>query len=172
MPVDVIQRNLDGMAAVKLNVFHWHLSDNQGFRVESKRIPSCRNWARTAYFYTQDEVREVIAYARDRGIRVLPEFDIPGHSTAWLAGYPELAAGPVRSHWPHLGHFRSRDGPHARDTYQFLDGFIGEMAKLFPDEYFHIGGDEVNGQGMGHEPAHHHFQAAHQMQRGRHPKQS
>ena len=96
MPVAVVLRNLDAMAAVKLNVFHWHLSDDQGFRVESKRFPRCRQWARTAISTRRTKFAQVVAYARDRGIRVVPEFDIPGHTQSWFAGYPELAsrAGP------------------------------------------------------------------------------
>ncbi len=94
IPLDVLKRNLDGMAAVKLNVFHWHLSDNQGFRVESKKFPKLQEMGSDGLYYTQDEVRDLIAYARERGIRVVPEFDMPGHSTAWFVGYPELASGP------------------------------------------------------------------------------
>jgi hexosaminidase len=147
MPLDVILRNLDAMAAVKLNVFHWHLSDNQGFRVESKRYPKLQSQGSDHLFYTQAEVTSVIAYARDRGIRVVPEFDIPGHSTAWLVGYPELAAGKgpfeIGRTW---GIFDPVMDPTAEYTYNFLDNFIAEMAALFPDAYFHIGGDEVNGR--------------------------
>ena len=94
MPVEVIKRNLDGMAAVKLNVFHWHLSDDQGFRIESKRFPKLQQLGSDGHYYTQQQVRDVIAYARDRGIRVVPEFDIPGHTTSWLVGYPQLASAP------------------------------------------------------------------------------
>ncbi|PYX71355.1 MAG: beta-N-acetylhexosaminidase, partial [Acidobacteria bacterium] len=94
IPLGVLKRNLDGMAAVKLNVFHWHLSDNQGFRVESKKFPKLHELGSDGLYYTQDEVRELIAYARERGIRVVPEFDMPGHSTAWFVGYPELASAP------------------------------------------------------------------------------
>jgi hexosaminidase len=147
IPLDVLKRNLDGMAAVKLNVFHWHLSDNQGFRVESKKFPKLQEMGSDGLFYTQDEVRELIAYARDRGIRVVPEFDMPGHSTAWFVGYPELASGPgpykIERKW---GVFDPAMDPTQERTYKFLDSFIGEMAKLFPDQYFHIGGDEVNGK--------------------------
>ena len=91
IPLDVLKRNLDGMAAVKLNVFHWHLSENQGFRIESKKFPKLQEMGSDGLYYTQDEVRDLIAYARDRGIRVVPEFDMPGHSTAWFVGYPEAS---------------------------------------------------------------------------------
>jgi len=147
IPLDVLKRNLDGMAAVKLNVFHWHLSDNQGFRVESKKFPKLQEMGSDGLYYTQEEVRDLIAYARDRGIRVVPEFDTPGHSTAWFVGYPELASGPglyqIERKW---GVFDPAMDPTQERTYKFLDSFIGEMAKLFPDQYFHIGGDEVNGK--------------------------
>ena len=147
IPLDVLKRNLDGMAAVKLNVFHWHLSENQGFRVESKKFPKLQEMGSDGLYYTQDEVRDLIVYAHDRGIRVVPEFDMPGHSTAWFVGYPELAGGPgpyqIERKW---GVFDPAMDPTQERTYKFLDGFIGEMAQLFPDQYFHIGGDEVSGK--------------------------
>jgi hexosaminidase len=86
-PVPVIERTLDGMAAAKLNVFHWHLSDDQGFRAESKKFPKLTGVASDGQFYTQDEMREVVAYAAARGIRVVPEFDMPGHGTSWILAY-------------------------------------------------------------------------------------
>jgi hexosaminidase len=147
MPMDVVKRNLDGMAAVKLNVFHWHLSDDQGFRVESKRFPKLQQLGSDGLYYTQEQVREVIAYARDRGIRVVPEFDVPGHTTSWLVGYPELASAPgpyqIERNW---GVFDATMDPTRESTYQFLDAFIGEMAALFPDPFLHVGGDEVTGK--------------------------
>ncbi len=147
MPLDVVLRNLDGMTAVKLNVFHWHLSDDQGFRVESKVFPKLHGMGSDGQYYTQDQVRQVVAYARERGIRVVPEFDMPAHTTAWFVGYPELASAPgpyeIGRTW---GIFAPAIDPTRESTYNFLDRFIGEMAGLFPDPYFHIGGDEVNGQ--------------------------
>jgi hexosaminidase len=147
MPVEVIKRNLDGMEAVKFNVLHWHLSDDQGFRVESKRFPKFQQLASDGLYYTQDQIREVIAYARDRGIRVVPEFDLPGHTTSWFVAYPELASSPgaYRIARVYGVHDAAMD-PTRDHTYHFLDDFIGEMSRLFPDEYFHIGGDEVNGK--------------------------
>jgi hexosaminidase len=143
-PVEVITRTLDAMAAVKLNVLHWHLSEDQGFRIESKRWPRLQEMGSEGHYYTQDQVRSVVAYARERGIRVVPEFDTPGHSTSWLVGYPELGAFPgpfelVRE-W---GIFDNVLDPTRDRLYEFLDAFFGEMAGLFPDEYVHIGGDEV-----------------------------
>src|SRR2546422_6076293 len=147
IPLDVIRRNLDGMEAVKMNVFHWHLSENQGFRAESKRLPKLHELGSDGLYYTQEEIRDLIAYARDRGIRVVPEFDLPGHSTAWFVGHPELASGPgpyqIERRW---GVFDPAFDPTSERTYRFLDEFIGEMAKLFPDQFFHVGGDEVNGK--------------------------
>ena len=147
MPVEVIKRNLDGMEAVKLNVLHWHLSDDHGFRVESKRFPKLQQLASDGQYYTQDQIRDVIAYARDRGIRVVPEFDVPGHTTSWFVAYPDLATnpGPYQIARVYGVHDAAMD-PTRDHTYHFLDDFIGEMSRLFPDEYFHIGGDEVNGK--------------------------
>ena len=146
-PVEVIKRNLDAMEAVKLNVFHWHLSDDQGFRMESKAFPKLHRVGSEGNFYTQSEVKDIIAYARDRGIRVIPEFDMPGHATAILAAYPELASAPgpypIERFW---GVFDPSLDPTSRRVYSFLNSFIGEIAAIFPDEYFHIGGDEVSGK--------------------------
>jgi hexosaminidase len=147
IPLDVIRRNIDGMEAVKMNVFHWHLSENQGFRAESRKFPKLHELGSDALYYTQDEIRDLIAYARDRGIRVVPEFDMPGHSTAWFVGHPELASGKgpyeIERKW---GVFDPAMDPTNEKVYKFLDDLIGEMARLFPDHYFHIGGDEVNGK--------------------------
>ena len=162
MPLDVLKRNLDGMAAVKMNVLHWHLSDDQGFRVESKRFPKLQETGSDGSYYTQAEIREFVAYAHDRGIRVVPEFDIPGHSRSWFVGYPELASAP--------GPYKIEPGapdavidPTKEATYKFLDKFIGEMAQLFPDVYFHIGGDEVNGKQWDDNPKIQAFIHAHGM---------
>ena len=147
MPVEVIKRNLDAMAAVKLNVFHWHLSDDQGVRVESKIFPQIQKLSSDRFYYTQDQIKDIIKYAADRGIRVIPEFDIPGHSTAFLAAFPELASAPgpykIERNW---GVFDPTFNPTNEATYDFFDIFLGEMAGLFTDEYFHIGGDENNGK--------------------------
>jgi hexosaminidase len=147
VPLDVLRRNIDGLEAVKMNVFHWHLSENQGFRVESKKFPKLHEMGSDGLYYTQDEIHDLIEYARDRGIRVVPEFDVPGHSTAWFVGYPELASGPgpyeIERKW---GVFDPAFDPTSERTYKFLDQFFGEMAKLFPDHFFHVGGDEVNGK--------------------------
>lgn len=147
MPPAVVKRTLDGMAAVKLNVLHWHLSDDQGFRVESRRFPRLHQLGSDGLYYTQEEIREIVAYAYDRGIRVMPEFDMPGHSTSWFVGYPEYASAPGPYQIERrFGVFEPAFDPTRDATYQFLDGFIGEMTQLFPDPYWHIGGDEVVGK--------------------------
>jgi hexosaminidase len=147
MPVEVVERNLDAMAAVKLNVFHWHLSDDQGFRVESKLYPRLHQFGSGGHYYTHADIRAVVAYARERGIRVVPEFDMPGHTASWFPGYPRLASGPGPFEiGGDYGIYDPVMDPSREETYRFLDGFIGEMAALFPDPYFHVGGDEVNGK--------------------------
>jgi hexosaminidase len=164
MPLDVLKRNLDGMAAVKLNVLHLHLSDNQGFRVESKKLSKLQQMGSDGLFYTQDQLRDLIAYAGDRGIRIVPEFDMPGHSTSWFVGYPELASAPgpyeIERKW---GVFDPAMDPTQEHTYHFLDEFVGEMAKLFPDQFFHIGGDEVNGKQWDANPKIQEFKRSHDI---------
>ena len=137
VPISAVKRNLDGMESVKLNVFHWRFADDQGFHIESKRFPLLQAKASSGLYYTQEEVRGIVEYARDRGIRVVPEFDMPCHTKSWFQGYPELAGGnnPLQS---------SAMDPTRESTYKFLEGFIGEMAALFPDSYFHTGGDECD----------------------------
>jgi hexosaminidase len=147
-PIDVIERTIDGMAIAKLNVFHWHLSDDQGFRAESKRFPRFTASASNGLFYTQDQMREVVAYARARGIRVVPEFDMPGHTSSWLLAYPEIGAGEdIRALPTVYGIPQAELDPSNEKTFKLLDEFVGEMSEIFPDTYFHIGGDETAGKG-------------------------
>ncbi len=162
IPLDVLRRNIDGMEAVKMNVFHWHLSENQGFRAESRKFPKLHELGSDSLYYSQDEIRDLIAYARDRGIRVVPEFDMPGHSTAWFVGHPELASGKgpydIERKW---GIFDPAMDPTNEKVYKFLDDLIAEMARIFPDHYFHIGGDEVNGKEWNANPKIQAFMKAH-----------
>lgn len=164
LPLEVVKRTIDGLAAVKLNVFHWHLSDDQGFRAESKLYPELHRRGSDGLYYTQAQMREVVVYARERGVRVVPEFDMPGHATSWLVGYPELGAakGPyeIARTW---GIVIPAMDPTRESVYTFLDGLIGEMAQIFPDAYFHIGGDEVNGKAWNAEPHIQRFLADHKM---------
>ena len=162
--MDTLKRNVDAMEAVKLNVLHLHLSDDQGFRLQSKEFPKLTELGSDGQFYTQAEMRELIEYASGRGIRVVPEFDMPGHSTAWFVGYPALSsgAGPysIERRW---GIFDPAMDPTREDTYKFLDKFIGEMAAFFPDHYFHIGGDEVNGKQWDGNPKIQEFMREHKL---------
>ncbi len=146
-PVEVIHRNLDAMAAMKLNVLHWHLSEDQGFRIESKKFPMLHQLGSNGDYFTQEQVKEIIAYADARGIRVVPEFDIPGHATAWFVGHPELASAPgPYTIEKKFGVFDPAMNPANETTYKFLEIFLAEMTALFPDAYFHIGGDENEGK--------------------------
>ena len=133
----VIKRNIDAMEAVKLNVFHWRFSDDAGFHIESKRFPLLQEKASGGFYYTQEEMKEIIAYARDRGIRVIPEFDMPCHTASWFRAYPDLGSG-------HIPGESNAIDPTRESTYKFLSGFIEEMSELFPDAYFHTGGDECD----------------------------
>lgn len=163
-PVGVIERTLDAMAAVKLNVFHWHLSDDQGFRIESLIYPKLAGMGSDGQYYTQEQAKEVVEYARGLGIRVVPEFDIPGHSTSWVVGYPDLASAPGPfSIERKFGVFNPVMDPTRDSTYAFLDKFVGEMAALFPDAYFHVGGDENNGVEWKENPKIQAFATAHNL---------
>jgi len=151
IPVDIIRRNLDAMEAVKMNIFHWHVSEDQGFRIESKLFPKLTGLGSDGQFYSQDDVRSIIDYARDRGIRVMPEFEMPSHANSLYVGYPELADGKGSYHLKRkFGEKWGRERKPSEDssmdptretTYKFLDSFFGEMAILFPDAYVHVGGD-------------------------------
>ena len=148
MPVETVKRNLDAMALVKLNVFHWHLSDDQGFRVETKTIPELYEKASDGLYYTQTEIKDIVRYADDRGIRVIPEFDVPGHGTAFLTAFPELGSkeGMAYSVERNSGIFDPTLDPTNEKVYLFLDRLFKEVTPLFPDVYFHIGGDENAGK--------------------------
>lgn len=147
MPIDVVKRTLDAMALVKMNVLHFYISDDQGYTIESKAYPKLHEKASGGPFFTHDQVREIIAYAAQRGIRIVPELDLPGHCTAILAAYPELASVKrdyvLQDHW---GVFDPTMDPTREEVYLFLDTLLTEVASLFPDEYFHIGGDENTGR--------------------------
>lgn len=148
-PLEVLKRNLDAMAAVKLNVLHWHLTDDQGFRVESLKLPEFHKMGSDNDFYTQTEIREIIRYAADRGIRVMPEFDLPGHATAWLVAHPEIGSGSPGTTYKierNPGIFDPTLDPTNEQTYKLLETFFKEMSRLFPDAYMHIGGDENEGK--------------------------
>jgi hexosaminidase len=164
IPFEVLKRNVDAMAIVKLNVLHLHLSDDEGFRVESKVFPLLQQKGSNGFYYSQDQVKELVSYAHDRGIIVVPEFDLPGHCSSILAAYPYLASyssdyKPSRRYKMdsiknlNLGKVMQLIAqmptptidPTKETTYAFFDKFIKEMGALFPDAYFHVGADENNG---------------------------
>lgn len=146
IPPHIIKRNIDAMAAVKMNVLHLHLTEDQGFRIESKKFPKLHELGNNGNYFTQEDIKEIIQYANERGIRVVPEFDIPGHITSWLVGYPKLASANRNYEIAtKYGVFKASLNPTEEYTYQFLDTLLTEMCQLFPDAYFHIGGDENNG---------------------------
>jgi len=172
IPFEVLKRNVDAMSIVKMNVLHLHLSDDEGFRVESKIYPKLQQLGSNGSFYTQDQIKELVSYAHDRGIIIVPEFDLPGHCTSLLAGYPYLASYPA-NYTParrfnidslknvNLGAIMKLINdtrtptidPTKESTYTFFDGFFKEMAGLFPDAYLHIGADENNGVAWKQNPA-------------------
>ena len=159
--LDEVKRYLDVMAMFKLNRFHWHLTDDQGWRIEIKAYPllsqiscwregtmvgrdfSSNDGIRYGGFYTQDEIREVVEYAAARGITVVPEIDLPGHMLAALAAYPELGCtgGPYAA-WTRWGVSDQVLCVGKESTFEFLETVLSEVAELFPGEYIHIGGDE------------------------------
>lgn len=159
--VDEVKRYIDVMAIHKLNTLHWHLTDDQGWRIEIKRYPELtavgsirkatvvrKEWGTydgTPYggFYTQDEIRDVVEYAADRGVTVIPEIDLPGHMLAALTAYPELGCtgGPYEV-WGRWGVADDVLCPGREKTFEFLEGVLTEVMELFPSEYIHIGGDE------------------------------
>lgn len=165
MPVDVIKRNIDGMMMVKMNVLHLHLSEDQGFRIESKVFPKLHELGSDGLYYSQEQIKDIIQYANERGIRVVPEFDIPGHSTSWCVGYPELASapGPYKIE-RRFGVFNPTMDPTKESTYEFLDKFLTEMCQLFNDDYMHIGGDENNGKQWNENPAIQEFKKTNNME--------
>lgn len=151
-----VKRLLDAMSRYKLNRFHWHLTDSPGWRIEIKRYPELtRTGGRgnesdlrpdaPAQFYTQDQVRDIVAYAKQRGIIVIPEIDMPGHADAAVKAYPEHDGGGFlqkgrTDKWP-----RFTFNPAKKDTLEFLDHILEEVAALFPDAgVIHFGGDEVH----------------------------
>ncbi|WLI75121.1 family 20 glycosylhydrolase [Kosakonia sp. H02] len=145
VPIEDIKRQIDGMAAAKLNVLHWHLTDDQGWRFASKRYPKLTQLASDGLFYTETQMRDVVRYATERGIRVVPEIDMPGHASAIAVAYPELLSAPgpysMERHW---GVLKPVLDPTKEATYAFAEAMVSELAAIFPDAYLHIGGDEVD----------------------------
>jgi hexosaminidase len=145
VPIEDILRQLDGMAAAKFNVLHWHLTDDQGWRFASTKYPKLQQLASDGQFYTAAQMKEVVRYASKLGIRVVPEMDMPGHASAIAVAYPELMSAPgpyeMERHW---GVLKPLLNPANEAVYKFADAMIGELTAIFPDAYLHIGGDEVD----------------------------
>ncbi len=151
--VDFIKKQLDVLALFKVNKFHWHLTDDQGWRIEIKKYPELTKTGtqRTEsegniygpYFYTQEQIKEVVAYAKERFIEVIPEIELPGHGVAVLAAYPELSCTgqpiPVRNIWGVANDVFCAGN---EKTFEFLENVLIEVIPLFVSEYIHIGGDE------------------------------
>lgn len=138
LTLPALRRQIDAMERVKLNTLHLHLSDDQGFRVESRLFPKLNA---DQLYYSQKDMRTLVGYALDRGVRIVPEFDLPGHSRAIVTAYPELGVtGKVGL----FGKPRVALNPASSKTYHFVKRLFGEMAPLFPDQHFHVGGDEVS----------------------------
>jgi hexosaminidase len=146
-PLGVLKRNLDAMAAVKLNVFHWHLCDDQGFRVEVKALPKLHQLGSDGQYYTHNQIKEIVKYASNLGIRVIPEIDVPGHASAILTAYPEIGSKEMTYNIERrAGVFDPTLDPTNNKTYEIMNVLFSEMVSLFPDHYFHIGGDENKGK--------------------------
>lgn len=147
MPLHVVYRNIDAMASVKLNVLHFHLSDDQGFRFESKVYPELIKKGSDGNYYTQKQLRELVEYADQKGIRIVPEIDVPGHATAILTAYPQLGSKDTTYHLERFaGIFNPTLDPTNEEVYIFLENLFKELTQIFPDPYYHIGGDENSGK--------------------------
>ena len=162
--VEFIKKYIDALAMLKLNTFHWHLTDDQGWRIEIKKHPKLQEIAafrnetlighynsdpqqfdgeRYGGFYTQDQIKEVVVYAKTRHITVIPEIEMPGHAQAAISAYPELGcSGEQISAATKWGVFEDIFCP-KEETFDFLEGVLDEVLDLFPSEYIHIGGDEA-----------------------------
>ena len=141
----VLLRTLDGMAAAGLNVLHLHLNDDQAYRLESRFAPRLNKCAARDGFLGREDVGRLVEAAAERGIRIVPELDVPGHAGALLWAYPELAAGPVPDALPRgFGPSRYALDPSLPATWDLLEGLVDELVELFPDRYVHLGGDEVH----------------------------
>lgn len=180
-PVDVIKRNLDGLAAMKMNVFHWHLVDDQGWRIETKKHPKLIELASDGLYYTQEEIRNIVKYADERGILIVPEIDVPGHGSAILTAYPEIGSkvitltggtaeknieGTAISTYGierNAGIFSPTLDPSNPKTYKILSELFDEVCPLFPGAYFHIGGDENEGKDWDANPKIQEFKKKHNL---------
>ncbi|KRB58174.1 beta-N-acetylhexosaminidase [Flavobacterium sp. Root186] len=180
-PVDVIKRNIDALAAMKMNVFHWHLVDDQGWRIETKKHPKLIELASDGLYYTQEEIRNIVKYADERGILIVPEIDVPGHGSAILTAYPEIGSkvitltggtsekniqGTAIATYGierNAGIFSPTLDPSNPKTYKILNELFDEVCPLFPGAYFHIGGDENEGKDWDANPKIQEFKKKHNL---------
>ena len=184
--VDVVKKYLDLMALYKMNTFHWHLTDDQGWRIEIRKYPKLTSEQTTVFhrtenqpaersgFYTQEQIKEVVAYARERKITIVPEIDVPGHSWPTILAYPQLGVNknsypyfvfPFVSSWRYWGNQFTPNtlDPSKEEVYTFLQNVFTEIAALFPGEYIHFGGDEVRHVLWEKEPHIQEFMKVHQI---------
>lgn len=139
---DEVKKVIDQMTRVKLNVLHWHLVDDQGWRIECKTLPLLHET--TGTYYTQEEIRSVIEYARVRGMEIIPEIDMPGHARSMIAAYPHLSCFGEKTELCQFGGiFKKILCPGKDETFEFIEKLLTEVCALFPDDRFHIGGDEA-----------------------------
>lgn len=138
-PVSAVKTVIEQLSLVKMNVLHWHLTDSEGWRIESKVFPKLHGTSNE--YYTQEEIRQIVAFAAERGVEIIPEIDMPGHSTAFLAAYPHLSCTgeEVKIGMPTLLILCAGK----ESTYEFLEMLLDEVCALFPSKRFHIGGDEA-----------------------------
>jgi hexosaminidase len=163
MPKEFVERYIDLLSIHKMNSFHWHLTDDQGWRIEIKQYPDLTNigsWRKQTVlghegdvperydgiryggYYSQDDVREVVKFAAERFVNVVPEIEMPGHSSAAIAAYPDLGCGPPTEVWCNWGVNPNILNP-SEHTIQFYQNVLGEVVQLFPSQFIHLGGDEV-----------------------------
>ena len=155
----MLKHVVDGLAELKMNVLHLHLTDDQAFRFECRAIPQLAS----EEHLTQKELAELVTYAADRGVRVIPEIDVPGHVTAWLVGVPELGFQQVEA-TDRFGVHKACLDPTRESTYELLQVLFTELAQVFPDEYVHIGGDEVHPAWWSEDPTVAEFMQAHGLE--------
>lgn len=153
--MDEVKKIIEQMSLVKLNIFHFHLSEDQGFRIESKKYPKLneigsyrdgtyKDKTRYGGYYTQEEIKDLVKFAGERFITVVPEIDMPGHTTAIIASYPELSCSGKETQVATVFGVLSRTICPSKDkTFEFLEGLFDEILPLFPGPYFHLGGDEA-----------------------------
>lgn len=146
---EFIKQYLDYMALLKMNVFHWHLTEGQGWRIEIKKYPKLTEVGSKVSkgleqhgFYTQEDIKDIVAYAKKLHITVVPEIDVPGHSEAALMAYPELSCFGNKPETV-MGFSANLFCGGQESTYQFLEGILDEVCELFPSQYIHLGGDEA-----------------------------